>query len=206
MDICGRWIGIVAAAVGMLTASTLADAAPGHPAGRFMVTGSFTSQPIGHYDFCKRFRSECTVHPDDARGARLTNGLLNYVRQVNSAVNGSIMPETDEVLYGKEEYWTYPTTAGDCEDYALLKQYMLEQHGISPSDLLIAVVRKPNGEGHAVLTLRTDRGDYVLDNLDEAVKLWNHTPYTYLKRQDTANSGRWVSIDNGSEMLVGSVR
>ncbi len=49
------------------------------------------------------------------------------------------------------------------------------------SDLLITVVRQMNGEGHAVLTVRTDRGDYVLDNLELRVKPWNETSYDYLK-------------------------
>ena len=45
--------------------------------------------------------------------------------------------------------------AGDCEDFVLLKRKKLIAGGFSPSDLLITVVRKPDGEGHAVLTLRT---------------------------------------------------
>ena len=32
------------------------------------------------------------------------------------------------------------------------------------------MVRKPDGEGHAVLTVRTDDGDYILDNLSDAVQ------------------------------------
>lgn len=186
--------------------SSLADAAPGPMAGPVMVTGGATSQPIGHYDFCKRFREQCQAHAADLHAPKLTEHGWEIVREVNSTVNRTIVPETDQDLYGKEEYWTYPQTAGDCEDYALLKQYMLEQRGFKPSDLLITVVRKPDGEGHAVLTVRTEKGDYVLDNLDDQVKLWNQTPYTYLKRQAENNSGRWVSIENGSEMLVGSVR
>ncbi len=199
-------VGMAVAALAFGIPSTLADAAPGRMAGRFMVTGSITSQPIGHYDFCKRYREQCEPHSSDAHAPSLSRNQWKLVREINSAVNLSIMPETDMRQYGKEEYWAYPKTAGDCEDYVLLKQYTLEQHGFRPSDLLITVVRKPDGEGHAVLTLRTSKGDYVLDNLADRVKPWTETPYAYLKRQALDNSGQWVSIENGSELLVGSVR
>lgn len=199
-------VGVAAAALAFGIPSSLADAAPGRPASRFMVTGSITSQPIGHYEFCKRYREQCEAHAADVHAPHLSRKQWKLVRQINASVNLSVMPETDMQQYGQEEYWTYPKAAGDCEDYALLKQYMLEQHGFSPSDLLITVVRKHDGEGHAVLTLRTARGDYILDNLAEDVKPWFRTPYAYLKRQAENNAGRWVSIDNGKELLVGSVR
>ena len=111
----------------------------------------------------------------------------------------------DVDLYGREELWTFPRGAGDCEDYALEKQRSLAAIGIPYSDLLITVVRKPDGEGHAVLTFRTDHGDFVLDNLDGEVRAWAQTPYRYLKRQSSTDSGRWVSLRSGNEIVVGSV-
>jgi predicted transglutaminase-like cysteine proteinase len=128
------------------------------------------------------------------------------IRKINSTVNTTIVPMTDEELYGREEVWAYPTTAGDCEDFVLLKQKLLMEKGFDAQDLLITVVRKPDGEGHAVLTLRTSEGDYILDNLDNQVKLWTDTPYTYLKRQAAFNSGRWVTIENSDEILVGALK
>ncbi|TPW26220.1 transglutaminase-like cysteine peptidase [Pararhizobium mangrovi] len=197
--------GILTATLVFLLASPLADAASGRPQA-FMTTGSRTSQPIGHYRFCQRHGSECLSHSVDAHPSRLTKSRWNTLVRVNAKVNHEIRPVTDEELYGQEEYWTYPQTAGDCEDYVLLKQYMLERRGFDSSDLLITVVRKPNGEGHAVLTVRTGDGDYVLDNLANTVKRWDRTHYTYLKRQADGDSGQWVKIDTGHEMLVGSVK
>ena len=78
--------------------------------------------------------------------------------------------------------------------------------GIPANTLLMTVVRQPNGEGHAVLTVRTDRGDFILDNLDQRVLAWNDTDYTFLKRQSTANTGTWVSIKAGSDLLVSGIR
>ena len=70
------------------------------------------------------------------------------------------------------------------------------------SDLLITVVRKPDGEGHAVLTVRTDKGDYVLDNLTDTVKPWEETGYRYLKRQST-DPYRTLGVDPRRQHVAG---
>ncbi|MBW3097689.1 transglutaminase-like cysteine peptidase [Pseudohoeflea coraliihabitans] len=171
-----------------------------------MVIGQITSQPIGHYEFCKVYNEECQPLGMAAAAPRVTDYGWEIVREVNEQVNLSVMPRTDLELFGREEVWTYPEIAGDCEDYVLLKRHMLIERGFSPSDLLITVVRKPDGEGHAVLTLRSTEGDYILDNLNDQVSSWTETPYRYLKRQSSANAGRWVTIEDGSELTVGSVR
>jgi predicted transglutaminase-like cysteine proteinase len=164
-----------------------------------------TSQPIGHYDFCQRYRSECGP-VRDLKAVDLNADTWALVTKVNLSVNRMITPATDKEVYGVEEFWAYPTTAGDCEDFALLKRRILIQRGISPSNLLMTVVRKPDGEGHAVLTLRTSQGDFILDNLENEVKLWTETPYSFIKRQASNNAGRWVTIENGRDVLVGALR
>ena len=109
-------------------------------------------------------------------------------------------------IYGKDEVWAYPDQGvGDCEDYALEKRRQLAAKGISLSNLLITVVRKPDGEGHAVLTLRTDRGDFILDNLSDELRPWQKTGYRYLKRQATTHTGRWVTLREDQNMLVGAL-
>jgi len=173
---------------------------------RTMKTGRITSQPIGHYEFCKIHRNECMAVSKPGPAPRVTEYGWTVVKDVNTKVNFSVMPKTDMEIFGREEVWAYPDVAGDCEDYVLLKRYMLIERGFSAADLLITVVRKPDGEGHAVLTLRSTDGDYILDNLEDTVKPWHDTPYRYLKRQSSDNSGRWVTIENHSPMFVGSVR
>lgn len=170
-----------------------------------MVTGAATSQPIGHYDFCQTHRNECGPNRN-VSPAEMSDAKWGMVRSVNATVNNSITPMTDKEIYGKDEVWAYPTTAGDCEDFALLKRRILIQRGISPANLLLTVVRKPDGEGHAVLTLRTSHGDFVLDNLASNVKPWFNTPYSFIKRQSSANAGRWVTIENGRDVLVGALK
>lgn len=160
----------------------------------FMTTGAETSQPIGHYEFCATFPAVCAVRSLSTEPVALDEVLWAQLVQVNAIVNSTIAPATDQEMFGRAEVWFYPTTRGDCEDYVLLKQRILLENGWPPSSLLITVVRKPDGEGHAVLTVRTDRGDFILDNLRGDISLWSATPYTYLKRQSEVNSGRWVNI------------
>lgn len=172
----------------------------------FMTTGGLTSQPIGHYEFCKRTPDECSIRSRSVMPEKMNHDFWQLIVNVNSSDNQKIKPLTDMEIYGVEEYWAYPDKVGDCEDYVLLKRRDLMQAGISPANLLITVVRKPDGEGHAVLTVRTDKGDFVLDNLVDGVKNWSETEYTYLKRQATNNTGRWVSIEAPTNILVGSVQ
>ena len=170
-----------------------------------MQTGSVTSQPIGHFEFCQSHKAECEIKSRSSTAPRVTDFGWAVIREVNASVNRDITPMTDDDLYGQEEVWSYPGKAGDCEDMALLKRKTLMEKGFSASDLLLTVVRKPDGEGHAVLTVRTTQGDFILDNLESDVKLWTRTSYRFLKRQASFNTGRWVSIENGAEVLVGSV-
>ena len=101
--------------------------------------------------------------------------------------------------------WVYPTESGDCEDFVLLKRRMLIDAGWPVGALLITVVRQKNGDGHAVLTVTTSRGDLVLDNLDPHISLWSGTGYRYLKRQSEYDSGEWVEIEDGRANEVGSL-
>lgn len=194
---------LIAAVAGLFSAASVQAENKGSLS---MVTGGVTSQPIGHYEFCQKYAAECNVRSKLTAPPRVTEYGWKLVHEINASVNNSIIAMTDQEIYGRDEVWEYPTTAGDCEDYVLLKRKMLIENGFSVSDLLITVVRKPDGEGHAVLTLRTTEGDFILDNLSDEVKLWTDTQYTYLKRQASFNSGRWVSIEDGRDVLVGALR
>ena len=159
-----------------------------------MSVGGRTSQPIGHAYFCAQLPQECAIRSTQTNAPRLTQKNWGDLLEVNDYSNMTIEPVTDLDLYGVEEHWTYPKSYGDCEDFVLLKRFMLIQRGWPESSLLITVVKQPNGEGHAVLTVRTDRGDYVLDNLDDEVKRWDQTAYRFLKRQSTKHTGHWTAI------------
>lgn len=171
-----------------------------------MMTGGLTSQPIGHFQFCQVAPEECSIRPRDDGPLKLTDDLWRTIVSINSAVNRAVTPMSDIDIYGEEEVWAYPVNGvGDCEDYVLEKRRLLHEAGIPLSNLLITVVRKRDGEGHAVLTVRTDRGDFILDNLNKQVVLWSKTDYSFLKRQASNHTGRWVSLRSENNVLVGAV-
>lgn len=198
----GKGNGILIAAVMplMIWAGT-ANAAP-----NFMTTGGRTTQPVGHYEFCQREPRECMQKSARAAPVILSRKLWAAMVDINNTVNAMVEPRTDMEMWGREELWSYPTTVGDCEDYVLEKRRMLMSLGVPAGNLLITVVRQPNGDGHAVLTVNTSLGDFVLDNLEPRVLPWKDTEYTFLKRQSAQDSGAWVSINDGRATAVGSVK
>ena len=58
----------------------------------------------------------------------------------------------------------------------------------------MTVVRDHNGNGHAVLTVKTDRGEYILDNQTIDILLWADTGYRFVKRQSQSDPNVWVSL------------
>lgn len=170
----------------------------------FAPTGGLTSIPVGASEFCKTNRSDCPANPNGVEAMSLTEARWAELVQVNNAVNAAVVAVTDEDYYKVAEYWAYPDGYGDCEDFALAKRKALVESGWSPSTLMIAVVREPKGTGHAVLMVRTDRGDLVLDNLDGRILVWNETPYQYLKRQSQADAAQWVDLVDGRATFVAS--
>jgi predicted transglutaminase-like cysteine proteinase len=161
----------------------------------YAVVGDATRPPIGWVEFCTEHESECNVGPSQPRNVTLSVALWRELVRINQLVNTEIKPMTDLEHYGVVEKWAYPDDGyGDCEDYVLLKRRMLIEAGWPREALLITVVRELNGDGHAVLTVRTDRGDFILDNQSEAIVLWSQAPYHFVKRQSQSDPNVWVSL------------
>jgi predicted transglutaminase-like cysteine proteinase len=76
---------------------------------------------------------------------------------------------------------------------------MLIEAGWPRSAALATVVIDQNGDGHAVLTVTTDQGDFVLDNLTDKLLRWDQTGYAYVKRQSREDENVWVAIVNGGD-------
>ena len=184
----------------------LVSSAGGALAGTGMPTSGRTTQPIGHYEFCQRLPDECKQRTASRRPVELSRTVWVEMVAVNNGVNTKVTPRTDMEIWGKPEVWSFPDKFGDCEDFALEKRRELIADGIPAGSLLITVVRQANGNGHAVLTVRTSDGDYILDNLEPRILAWQDTDYTFLKRQSVTNSGDWVSINDGRTVAVGSVK
>jgi len=156
--------------------------------------------PAGFVSFCIRFASQCATNRQEPNRAAMTASLWGELESVNDDVNQAIVPEDDLPHYGRAEYWTIPTDGkGDCEDYALTKRARLIALGVSERALRVAVVKTANGEGHAVLTVATDHGDYVLDNLVGMVRSWDNTTYQWIERQDPDDLTQWVALSPVSQ-------
>jgi predicted transglutaminase-like cysteine proteinase len=172
--------------------SQVAQAGPQKVA--FLQSFGDTLPPIGYVNFCREREAECRPSDRFADRVQLSSAKFNDLKDVNRRVNDAVAPITDIDLYGKVEVWTYPVKEGDCEDYVLLKRRILIEQGWPESTLLITVVRDENNDGHAVLTVRTDRGDFVLDNKQSEVVAWADTPYTFVKQQSAHNPLVWISL------------
>jgi predicted transglutaminase-like cysteine proteinase len=161
----------------------------------FISLGTNARPPIGWVDFCAEHRRECETRPIEARDVVLTTTAWRDLVRINRWVNEKIKPLTDLEHWGVVERWNYPDDGyGDCEDYVLLKRRMLIQAGWPRQALLITVVRDARGDGHAVLTVKTDRGEFILDNQNEEILLWSDTSYRYVKRQSQTDPNVWVAL------------
>jgi predicted transglutaminase-like cysteine proteinase len=189
------------AAVAFLASASTALASPA----AMKVSGP-SAPPMGHVQFCAAHADDCGRYAEPSQVVRLTDAAWSGLVAVNTAVNTAVLPATDAQIYGVVERWDYPRLAGDCEDYAIEKRRELIAAGWPASALLLTVVRDEAGDGHAVLTVRTNRGDFVLDNKTDAIDLWNATPYRFLKRQSTRDAAAWDQIQDGRESQVGSIR
>jgi len=153
--------------------------------------------PPGFVSFCSRFIDQCVASKNDAAVAHFDTTLLAILSSVNRSVNHAIAPESDESHFGVAEYWDIPADGyGNCHDYALTKRKRLIDEGISERALRVAIVVTPRGNRHAVLTVSTDRGDLVLDNLESEVKPWSSLEYRWLERQDDRGGLGWVSLSD----------
>jgi predicted transglutaminase-like cysteine proteinase len=183
-------------------ASGRSAAAQGIEASSPMQTGGEADAPSGYIAFCGRQPAECADKPGSPATVVLDAATWATLQQINMAFNAAIQPEEDAVHYGRVDYWTIPTDGhGDCEDYALAKRKALVAANLSPRALRIAVARSPQGEAHAVLTVATDRGDYVLDNLTDAILPWNETHLAWIARQ-APGQAQWASLGEGTSGLA----
>lgn len=123
-------------------------------------------------DDCLSKRSTCTdamrLYHQIARQASHLNDE-ERIAYINARVNQAVRYQGDTVGHGVSDMWTSPLMtlagAGDCEDYAIAKFYLLQASGVSVDRMRIVLVRDNRaGEDHAVLTVKTEAGWSVLDN------------------------------------------
>ncbi len=161
----------------------------------FISVGEDTRPPIGWVQFCNDYRGECDATANPTLDVVFSAKVWAELARVNKWVNEHIKPMTDLEHWGVVERWDYPDDGyGDCEDYVLLKRKMLIKAGWPPSALLVTVVRDKKNEGHAVLTVKTDKDEFILDNQNEKIVAWTESGYKFVKRQSQSNPNSWVSL------------
>ncbi|TIV91874.1 MAG: hypothetical protein E5V85_30015 [Mesorhizobium sp.] len=169
-------------------------------AGTAMETKGKAFAPPAFYSFCSRQPGLCST-AGGTKVVALRPGLSAQLSQVNRSVNSRITELSDQAVVGKDDDWRVPTASGDCEDIAILKKLELMKRGW-PASALLLTVASYHGDGHTVLTVRTNEGDLVLDNLTNSVRDWSSTPYSYFARQAQGNGRRWERI--GAAKPVGA--
>jgi predicted transglutaminase-like cysteine proteinase len=199
----GIWIALaVAAGIG---------AAPGAGAQTFAALPQTTApaavtgeaRPVQAWvDFCRRYPGECAVDTSEPAAVALTPRVWQAIVSVNRRVNQTVRPLTDQEHWGVPDRWDFPTDGyGDCEDYQLLKRRLLADAGLPRRAMRMTVVIDEKGEGHAVLMIRTNRGDIVLDNKTNAVLPWHETGYVYVKREGQTSTA-WVSLGGATSPVM----
>ncbi len=176
----------------------------------FLTIFGETAPPRGWVQFCRDEPRDCVDQDVRPRDAEMTRERWRDLIAINTRVNRDVVSITDQDHYGVAEYWAYPRNGkGDCEDYVLEKRRQLIARGFPESSLLITVVRDSAGDGHAVLTVRTTEGDFVLDNVRDDIRAWHQTGYSFIRRQSQINRSVWVALTPSalpSQMPVAATR
>ena len=167
-----------------------------------MREGGYVLAPFSFAKFCLDYPGDCPQSAGPAR-VHLTSARMAELTKVNSEVNETIDPTPNTSSF---RLWKLGVSAGDCNNFAVQKRHELISRGWPAAALALTVVKTPWGEGHLVVTVRTDDGDFVLDNLRSAVVRWQAEGYRWIMRQSERNPQYWVDLDGGRASPVLSTR
>lgn len=193
-----RALGIRVAGLPVLTAflmMTTTSPVPAQSGARHLSLASVVAAPAAARDLCVRYAWAC----GRTRGKIADHSrMIAIATEVNRRINRKVRPVDDIAQYHVEDYWTLPSSrGGDCEDVALFKKQELVARGVPADRLLLATVFSKKVGAHAVLVLRLDEGDFVLDSLNTRIEAWHQTGYTFLRMQNPDAPGSWVRVTAG---------
>ncbi|WP_027161459.1 transglutaminase-like cysteine peptidase [Mesorhizobium sp. WSM1293] len=134
-------------------------------------------------------------------------GFSEKLSFVNSSVNRLIAYRKDSLVYGKLDYWAKPSEilerrAGDCEDFAILKMTALLRAGIPTQSMALVVLQdRKRGFFHAVLSVSTGSGAFILDSLSNTVMRDSDLP-DYVPLYSFSTDRAWIhgSRPGGAQM------
>jgi len=211
MEGCRRHC-VCAAGAAVIGVAALLQAAPAqtiapYPAAasrahfKYIPVGGPTLAPIGWIRFCVSHKTDCKSGSGTRGVVALTPNAWFHMVNINDLVNRNIAPMTSMEHWGEVEHWAYPDDGkGDCISYVLLKRQRFLQAGWPREALLITVVRDKKGNGHAVLAVVTDEGEFVLDNEEPQILPWNKTGYHFIKQQSQSDPNVWFALDTARQI------
>ncbi len=161
----------------------------------YLVAKVHSKAPSGAIRLCASYAWACAA---SGRNAQITRQHFSLANQVNRKINTTTKSVSDLRQYQSEDYWALPTRrGGDCEDFALLKKRELVRLGFPAQRLLLATAIDRKRGAHAVLVMRTDEGDFVLDSLRNEILPWSSTRYTFVRMQNPTSPRKWVGVFAG---------
>jgi predicted transglutaminase-like cysteine proteinase len=140
-------------------------------------------------DYVGLFGADCAASGltgCDTRFARSMHGVADKVTGmsdsamldvVNRSVNSALTYRDDRAVWGVNDYWATPEEmarkgAGDCEDFAIAKYWLLRSLGVPDDRLQLVILQDTRRQlFHAVLVAHMDTGAYVLDNVSNRLQL-----------------------------------
>lgn len=123
--------------------------------------------------------------------------FIDKLSFINSSINHAIAYKKDSVVYGKLDYWAKPSEilerrAGDCEDFAILKMAALLRAGIPAQSMSLVVLQdRKRGFFHAVLSVSTGSGVFILDSLSNVVSRDSDLP-DYVPLYSFSTDRAWI--------------
>jgi predicted transglutaminase-like cysteine proteinase len=184
-------VGFRIGSIGVIPLLILSGSISGASEESHLSIGENALAPLAYTEFCFKKPDRCA--PSE-QIRQITFDLHNQllIESVNRSVNRSIIPLSDPP--NSRRSWRDDAKFGDCNQFALKKRSQLLDLKLPPSALLLVVAIVPGGEGHLVLIVATDRGDFVLDNVREDVVRWDSLPYLWIKRSSPENPQFWQTI------------
>jgi predicted transglutaminase-like cysteine proteinase len=124
-------------------------------------------------------------------------GFRDKLTFVNSSINRLITYKSDMAVYGVTDYWATPSEilehrAGDCEDYVILKMTALLRAGVPAQSMAFVVLQDRRRKFfHAVLSVSTGSGTFILDSLSNIVAMDSDLP-DYVPLYSFSTDRAWI--------------
>lgn len=154
--------------------------------------------PVGYIEMCRDDGTLCIddyAVSDKTIKIAVTPELWTLLKSVNDYWNDPkvVAPTLDIDNHGVVEKWIPAKRGGkgDCEDIAMAKREQLIRAGLPREALQLTFVIEEQGLGHAVLSVQTQIGTYVLDNRTSQILVWNAAKLNFMSAMV---GGKWYDI------------